>query len=166
MGNGQYLHLERKEEGIPGNARRDAWVETAALQSWGLQSRDVAIYWEHIRMQPGTQCPDLRLISDILMANPSQKPKNESLMQSLTVQPPQAQSGIELSGCWTWRGRWKLSSTDVVKAIPVLDWDISIIPFDIMELVSTKNHRVSKIVEVTQFKHPENADFLFIQNLI
>lgn len=69
-------------------------------------------------MQPGTQCTDLRLISDILMANPDQKPKNESLMRSLAVQPPQAQSGIELSGRWTWRvGGNCPVQVDVVKAI-------------------------------------------------
>lgn len=56
----------------------------------------------------------------IPMAKPNQKPKHQSLMQSLTVQPPQAQNWLEL-GEWTWRGRWKLSSADVVKEIPVLN---------------------------------------------
>lgn len=57
----------------------------------------------------------------IPMAKPNQKPKHKSLMQSLTVQPPQAQNWLELGGEWIWRGRWKLSSTDVVEEIPVLN---------------------------------------------
>lgn len=74
------------------------------------------------------------------MAKPNQKPKTESLAQSLTVQPPQAQSRMELGGEWVCRGTWKLSGTDATKEIPVLNGDILIIPIDTTELDSMKNH--------------------------
>lgn len=68
-------------------------------------------------MQPGTQCTDLRLISESPWPTPI-KSQRTSLMQSLAVQPPQAQSGIELSGRWTWRvGGNCPVQVDVVKAI-------------------------------------------------
>lgn len=61
-------------------------------------------------MQPGTQCPDLRLISDIPMANPNQKPKNEfdavlSSSASPSSEWDRTKWALDLEG------RWKLPST-------------------------------------------------------
>lgn len=105
------------------NAKRDGCVEMAALQKLRSSFQGRCRLLRSHRDATRKSGPDLNLLSLLYphWAKPRQKPKHKSLTQSLTVSLCKLRGGQSQEESGSGGGQWKLSSTDVVKEIPVLN---------------------------------------------
>lgn len=136
MGKGWSLYLKRKEEGMLPTPRKMVMLKLVPCRSWDLQSKDMAVHWEHKdTARESVPCPEAPL-STIPIGQTWPKVREWARVDAvLHSSALQAQSVVELDRGWVWRGRWQLPTTDVVK-YSCIDWDIPLFSIDTMELLS------------------------------
>lgn len=123
------------------NAKRDGCVEMAALQKLRSSVQGRCCLLRSHRDATRNSVPDLNLLSLLLPLGQTQlKAKAQEFDAVLNSQPPQAQSGLEVGRKWIWRGSMETVQHRCCKRDSCIEWDLSIVPIDTMELVSKKNH--------------------------
>lgn len=123
------------------NAKRDGCVETAALQKLRSSVQGRCRLLRSHRDATRKSVPDVSLLSLLPPLGQTQsKAKAQEFDAVLNSQPPQAQSGLELGRTWIWTGSMETVQHRCCKRDTCIEWDLSIIPIDTMELVSKKNH--------------------------